>query len=168
MEDVQLWTEICDGLRVSGAVTAFDRRSYREDGESHIWRVNKNWLGERWGTEETFLGRWALVHVPLSGGTQLSPGTDKCQWRTERRSGAGKGPDFERLGKGSISCGPVAHAKYSSLDLKDTEMSFECSTQNRTDGSLKNELERIKWDLGGWGTAGLKPGEECWWLEPGW
>lgn len=47
-------------------------------------------------------------------------------------------------------------------------MSFECSTQNRPDGSLKNELERIKRDLGGWGTAGLKPGEECWWLEPGW
>lgn len=39
------------------------------------------------------------MHVPLLGGTQLSPGTDECQWRAERRSGCGEGPDFEQLGK---------------------------------------------------------------------
>ena len=38
------------------------------------------------------------------------------------------GPDFERVGKGWISYGLVLCAKYSSLDLKDVEMSFECST----------------------------------------
>lgn len=66
----------------------------------------------------------------VSGGQSGDPGEE--------------GPDFERLGKGSISCGPVAHAKYSNLDLKDAEMSSECSTQNRADGTLKNELERMK------------------------
>lgn len=50
----------------------------------------------------------------LTNGSGRDPGED--------------GPDFERLGKGWISYGLVLHAKYSSLDLKEVEMSFECST----------------------------------------
>lgn len=46
------------------------------------------------------------------------------------------------------ACGLVALAKDSSFDLKSMETSFNGSTRDCMDGCVKNELERIKQDLG--------------------
>lgn len=60
--------------------------------------------------------------------------------------------DPERMarmsGDWARACGLVALAKDSSFDLKSMETSFNGSTRDCMDGCVKNELERIKQDLG--------------------
>ena len=86
-----------------------------KDGEQRRFSWEDEHMRFSWEDECMSLCQEEHSSVPeLTNGSGRDPGED--------------GPDFERLGKGWISYGLVLHAKYSSLDLKEVEMSFECST----------------------------------------